>query len=91
MSDTLATIAHGSPAGYDLGCKSAGGCPNHGSAEWLTCKEAAAARRGDFALTKLPLDEPIESVGHFGIDVGILFLFVDNAFVFGAEVDEVGA
>ncbi len=59
MSDTLATIAHGSPAGYDLGCKSAGGCPNHGSAEWLTCKEAAAARRGDFALTKLPLDEPI--------------------------------
>lgn len=59
MAETIATIAHGSPAGYDLGCKSAGGCPNHGSAEWLTCKEAAAARRGDFALTKLPLDEPI--------------------------------
>ena len=57
--DTLAKIIHGTAAGYDLGCRSAGGCANHGSAEWLTCKEAAAAYRSDFALSKLPADEPI--------------------------------
>jgi hypothetical protein len=59
MTETLATLAHGSAAGYDLGCRSAGGCPNHDSAEWLTCREADTARRSDYALSRLPADAPI--------------------------------
>jgi hypothetical protein len=63
MSATLeclsSPIRHGSPAGYRAGCRSEGGCPNHGSRELLTCSEAAIAYRGDFSLSKLPPDRAI--------------------------------
>lgn len=63
MSATLeilsAAITHGSPAGYQAGCRSEGGCPNHGSRDFLTCSEAAIARRRDFAISKLPPDQAI--------------------------------
>lgn len=63
MSTTLERlqqpIIHGSPAGYAQGCRSAGECANHGSSELLTCSEADRAHRGDYALSKLPADQPI--------------------------------
>lgn len=50
---------HGSPAGFAQGCRSAGGCLHHGSAVYLTCKEAASARASDWGLSKLPMGQPI--------------------------------
>jgi len=48
LLDILEHAAHGSPAGYRAGCKSKGGCPNHGSRHDLTCVRAyrAAAHYG---------------------------------------------
>ena len=50
---------HGSPQGYDSGCRSKGGCPCHEDTETLTCVEAAIAARGDRSLAVLPADQPI--------------------------------
>ena len=50
---------HGSPAGFDQGCRSAAMCPHHRSEELLTCTEAAQRRRGDFAVAKLPAYQPL--------------------------------
>lgn len=50
---------HGSPAGYDVGCRSKGGCANDQTSALLTCVEAAQRRRGDFALSRLPADVPL--------------------------------
>lgn len=57
------TPPHGSPAGYDDGCRSKGGCANDESSPLLTCTEAAQRRRGDFALSRLPADLPLRRDG----------------------------
>ena len=51
--DTLERAAHGTPAGYASGCRSRGGCPNHGSRKLLTCTEAARAHRHYYGLAHL--------------------------------------
>lgn len=48
---------HGTPAGYDRGCRGAA-CLNHGSAEFLTCREAKEAAGGNWAYRNQPRDEP---------------------------------
>lgn len=59
ISDTIALeIVHGTPHGYELGCKSNGGCKNHGSRSLMTCSEAAHAARSDWALHDRPQDKP---------------------------------
>lgn len=50
---------HGSPKGYELGCRSKGGCPHHRDPLVLTCAEAAIAVRGDRTIAALPVDRPI--------------------------------
>lgn len=40
---------------------------------------------------RLSFDESIESVGHFGVEKTVLLLLIDDAFVFGTEVNEVAA
>lgn len=54
-----AAVPHGSPAGFERGCRSRGGCAQHGSDRFLTCAEAAVVRRRDPALSSLPLDQPL--------------------------------
>lgn len=58
-SARLRPAPHGSPAGFEQGCTTALGCPNLGSAEVLTCVDAATRRRGDWSLRRLPLDQPL--------------------------------
>ncbi|HCS60139.1 MAG TPA: hypothetical protein DIW46_01905 [Microbacterium sp.] len=41
--DVLEQAVHGSAAGFKIGCKSRGGCPNYGSREHLTCSRAYRA------------------------------------------------
>jgi hypothetical protein len=53
-------VPHGSPAGFDEGCRTPASCPNHRSPEVLTCAEAAVRRRGDFMAGRLPVDLPLE-------------------------------
>ena len=48
--DILEAALHGTTAGYLAGCRSKGGCPNHGNRQLLTCTEAARARRHYFSL-----------------------------------------
>lgn len=50
---------HGSPAGYQAGCRSRGGCAHHGSTAVLTCAEAYIAHRGDQTVGQLPAGTPI--------------------------------
>lgn len=57
--DKLAQVIHGSPAGYAAGCRSEGGCPNHGSRSLLTCVRAARARNSNFQLARLDPSTPI--------------------------------
>lgn len=52
-------LPHGSPIGFEKGCRSAAMCPHHRSAEMLTCVEAAVRRRSDYSLRNLPADQPI--------------------------------
>lgn len=47
--------SHGSPAGFEHGCVTAALCPQHGSAEFLTCAEAWVRRRGDLQTARLPI------------------------------------
>lgn len=49
-----ASFPHGTSFGFAHGCRSRGGCLFHESAHYLTCAEAAAARRRDFAVARLP-------------------------------------
>ena len=47
---------------------------------------ADAAREEDGEVEvefRLPLDELVEAVGHFGVDVGVLLLLVDDGAFFG--------
>lgn len=53
------TIIHGSPQGYELGCRSRGGCANHGHRTLLTCADAHAAARSDWSIGRRPRDEAI--------------------------------
>lgn len=57
--DIARTIIHGSPQGYDLGCRSKGGCANHGHPTLMTCVAAHAAAGSDWALGRRPRNEPI--------------------------------
>lgn len=50
---------HGSPLGFERGCRSKGGCANHSSPDMLTCVEAVIARRRDFSLHRLPKHQPL--------------------------------
>jgi len=60
IDDTTALrIVHGSPSGYTLGCRSQGGCANHGHAQLLTCADAYAAARADWSLSRRSTDLPI--------------------------------
>lgn len=43
--------AHGLPAGFEEGCRSAGGCPNHGT-ELLVCRDAWMRYRSDYSFKK---------------------------------------
>ena len=51
-------IVHGTPRGYELGCKSQGGCDNHDDPKLMTCADAARAARADWSLKSHPQDEP---------------------------------
>lgn len=53
------TIIHGSPQGYELGCRSRGGCANHGHRTLLTCVDAHAAARADWSIGRRPRNEAI--------------------------------
>ena len=44
---------HGTPDGYEQGCRGAGGCPNRGDAERQTCKEAQLRYQRDPAYKRL--------------------------------------
>lgn len=60
IDDTTARrIVHGSPSGYTLGCRSQGGCANHGHSQLLTCADAYAAAHADWSLSRRPVDLPI--------------------------------
>ena len=60
IDDTTArSIVHGSPSGYTLGCRSQGGCANHGHPQLLTCADAYAAAHADWSLSRRPTDHPI--------------------------------
>lgn len=56
---TALQIVHGSPAGYELGCRSRGGCANHGHPTIMTCADAYAAARADWKIGRLPKDQPV--------------------------------
>lgn len=58
--DIARQIIHGTPRGYELGCKTQGGCANHGHRTLMTCANAAKALRSDWELRKLPVDQPFE-------------------------------
>lgn len=47
-------LAHGSSDGHETGCLTARMCPNENSTEWLTCREAAIRRRGDYRWSSFP-------------------------------------
>lgn len=50
---------HGSPQGYNDGCRSNPVCQNYGSDSVLTCKEAALARTTVHGLNRKPIDAVI--------------------------------
>ncbi|WP_431522704.1 helix-turn-helix domain-containing protein [Microbacterium yannicii] len=62
MGQSHEDVAHGTALGFRAGCRSRGGCPLHQSATLLTCVEAEFARRGDYAIARLPIDEPVARV-----------------------------
>lgn len=57
--DVLEKADHGTPAGFRVGCRSKGACPNHGSRSLLTCAEAARAHRHYYSLASLSMTTPI--------------------------------
>lgn len=59
IDDLPATIVHGSPEGYDLGCRSKGGCANHNHPTLMTCIAAHRAASADWSIGKLPRNQPI--------------------------------
>jgi hypothetical protein len=58
-NDTARRIVHGSPDGYRLGCRSQGGCANHGHPTLLTCADAYAAQGSNWKLRNLPTDQAL--------------------------------
>jgi hypothetical protein len=50
---------HGSVVAHLAGCRTKAACPHHDSSEWLTCAEAAVARRGDWRAAAYSLETPI--------------------------------
>jgi hypothetical protein len=60
LLDQLESVVHGTPAGYKGGCRSRGGCPNHGSRTELTCVRAHRAWVHYYRLFEaLDADQPI--------------------------------
>lgn len=57
--DILEKATHGSPAGYVTGCRSGGGCPNHGERGQLTCLQAYRAWNHYFTLQVRDPEVPI--------------------------------
>ena len=57
--DRLEAAIHGSPAGYDAGCKSRGGCPNRSNRDLLTCMEAFTAHAHYLLLARQHRTVPI--------------------------------
>jgi hypothetical protein len=53
------TPVHGSPAGYEAGCRTRVACPHQSSASMLTCAEASVRRRADYQAAALPPDQPL--------------------------------
>lgn len=56
-------IPHGSPAGYEAGCRTRSSCPHGDLSPWVTCAEASVRRRSDYRMWQLPLDQPIPRSG----------------------------
>lgn len=56
-------IPHGSPAGYEGGCRTRSACPHGDLSPWVTCAEASVRRRSDYRIWQLPLDQPIPRSG----------------------------
>ncbi|WP_424936904.1 MULTISPECIES: hypothetical protein [Bacteria] len=52
-------LVHGSVQGYENGCRSRGGCAYGPDDGYLSCAEAAIARRSDWRLAGLPTNQPI--------------------------------
>lgn len=52
-------VPHGSPLSYQQGCRTRAACPQWSSSEYLTCAEAAVARRRDWQVAQLPIGIPI--------------------------------
>lgn len=52
-------LAHGTELAFRAGCRSRGGCVNRDSARLLTCAEAVVARRSDYHLGKLPMEQAV--------------------------------
>lgn len=59
FTEMRAHAIHGSPSGYDDGCRSRGGCPNQNHPTLMTCVDANAAARSDWKLAHQPRTEPI--------------------------------
>ena len=54
------------------------------------CPDAAWQKDGKIEVEfSLSFDEPIKSIGHLRLDIRILFLLIDNASIFSAEIDDV--
>lgn len=50
---------HGSVVAHLAGCRTKAECPHQSSPEWLTCVEAAIARRGEWRAAAYGLETPI--------------------------------
>lgn len=59
--EMTADTIHGSPSGYDDGCRSRGGCPNQHHPTLMTCVDANAAARSDWNLAHQPRTEPVRT------------------------------
>lgn len=59
MSPMNADPPHGSPAGFDAGCRTRAQCPNGDDSPYLSCTEAATRRRADYRTRKLAPDQPL--------------------------------
>lgn len=57
-------MQHGSVVAHLAGCRTKAACPHQDSPDWLTCAEAAVARRGDWLAAAYSLETPIPRDWH---------------------------
>jgi hypothetical protein len=62
MEQQREEVVHGTALGFRAGCRSRGGCPLRQSKIFLTCVEAELARRGDYAISRLPIGQPVARI-----------------------------